>query len=151
MEGVPPTAQGLSLLVPPPPVKPENIQRTLVMVVDDLGLSVESLGYTKQALHAFVDHDLQPSDLVAVIRRMIEAPGTFDSRGWLTVGLVGHQPKSAEGYISTGSLYLCSVAFLPLGLPASDPFWSVPATPITSQKVWNGQAFPIDHALSERR
>jgi VWFA-related protein len=55
-------------VVPAPPVKRENIQRTLVVVVDDLGLSVESLGYTKQALHAFVDHDLQPSDLVAVIR-----------------------------------------------------------------------------------
>jgi len=28
--------------------------------------------------------------------------------------LVGHQPHLAEPYISTGSLYLCTVAFLPL-------------------------------------
>jgi hypothetical protein len=53
-----------------------------------------------------------------------------------------------ETYISTGSLYLCSVAFLPLGLPASDPFWSAPAAPFTQQRAWSGQAFPIDHALA---
>lgn len=55
-------------VVPPPPVRPEHIQRTLVVVVDDLGLSVESLAYTKQALHGFVDRELQPNDLVGVIR-----------------------------------------------------------------------------------
>jgi hypothetical protein len=65
--------------------------------------------------------------------------------------LCGHQPGVGETYISTGSLYLCSVAFLPLGLPESDPFWSAPASPITSQQAWSGQPFPIDHALSERR
>src|SRR5262249_22142806 len=55
--------------------------------------------------------------MTAVIRKMIEAPGTFDNRGWLRIGFCGHQQSLAESYISTGSLYLCSVAFLPLGLP----------------------------------
>ena len=45
--------------------------------------------------------------LTAVIRRMIEAPETFDAQGWLQVGAVGHQPSIRESYISTGSLYLC--------------------------------------------
>ena len=45
-------------------------------------------------------------------------------RGWLQLGAVGHQPLQAEGYISTGSLYLCAVGLLHLGLPADDPFWT---------------------------
>jgi hypothetical protein len=86
--------------------------------------------------------------LTAVIARTLDAPDTFDAAGWLRIGVCGHQPGVGETYISTGSLYLCSVAFLPLGLPASDPFWSDAAVPFTQQRAWNGQAFPIDHALA---
>ncbi len=49
-------------------VKAEEIQRTLAIVVDDLGLSVESFQGMTRALHAFIDKDLAPSDLVAVVR-----------------------------------------------------------------------------------
>lgn len=87
------------------------------------------------------------SALTAVIRRSMEAPGTFDTEGWLRIGFCGHQPGIGERYISTGSLYLCAVGLLPLGLPAADPFWSAPAEPWTSVRAWSGQAFPIDHAL----
>jgi hypothetical protein len=52
--------------------------------------------------------------LTAVIQRTLDAPGTFDKDGWLTIGLAGHQPTLGEKYISTGSLYLSAVAFLPL-------------------------------------
>ena len=85
--------------------------------------------------------------LTAVIRRTLDAPDTFDANGWLQIGFCGHQPSIGETYISTGSLYLCSVALLPLGLPESDPFWSAPAQPWTSAKAWSGRPFPIDHAL----
>ncbi len=89
--------------------------------------------------------------LTAVIRRTLEAPDTFDDRGWLRIGVGGHQPALGESYISTGSLYLCSAAFLPLGLPANDPFWSTPAAPTTWSKVWSGTNFPADHALRSPR
>jgi len=85
--------------------------------------------------------------LTAVIRRSIDAPETFDANGWLRIGFCGHQPGIGETYISTGSLYLCAVGLLPLGLAASDEFWSAPAEPWTSAKAWSGRAFPIDHAL----
>ena len=85
--------------------------------------------------------------LTAVIRRTLDAPDTFDRDGWLHIGFCGHQPGVGETYISTGSLYLCSVALLPLGLPPSDPFWSAPAVPFTQQRAWGGEGFPIDHAL----
>jgi hypothetical protein len=84
--------------------------------------------------------------LTAVIRRTIEAPGTYDPGGWLTIGFCGHQPEIGETYISTGSLYLCSVVFLPLGLPADDPFWCGEAE-WTSRRAWSGNAFAIDSAL----
>ena len=87
------------------------------------------------------------SALTAVIRRTIDAPATFDANGWLTIGLCGHQPGIGESYISTGSLYLCAVALLPLGLPASDPFWSAAAEPWTAARAWSGRAFQIDKAI----
>lgn len=87
----------------------------------------------------------------AVIAKMIEAPGTFDNQGWLQIGFCGHQPSLAESYISTGSLYLCSAALLPLGLPPGDEFWSAPATRWTSQRIWAGEALPPDHAISDTR
>ena len=89
--------------------------------------------------------------LTAVIRRTMEAPGTFDANGWLRIGLAGHQPSLGESYISTGSLYLCSVALLPLGLPAGDPFWSAPAAKITWEKVWSGENLPADKAMKSPR
>ncbi|HKI69487.1 MAG TPA: DUF2264 domain-containing protein [Verrucomicrobiae bacterium] len=87
--------------------------------------------------------------LTAVMRRMLEAPGTFDANGWLRIGFSGHQPSLAEHYISTGSLYLCSAALLPLGLPATDAFWRDPAARWTSQQIWSGASLPPDHALSD--
>ena len=85
--------------------------------------------------------------LSAVIRRTLGAAGTFDDAGWLRIGLAGHQPSLGEVYISTGSLYLCTAAFVPLGLSAEDRFWSGPATPWTSVKVWSGVDVHADHAM----
>ncbi len=60
---------------------------------------------------------------------MVEVPSTFDDQGWLRIGAVGAQPNMGEGYINTGSVYLCTVGLLQLGLPASDPFWTEPDGP----------------------
>ena len=87
--------------------------------------------------------------LTAVMRRMIDAPGTFDAQGWLTIGFAGHQPSLGERYISTGSLYLCACAWLPLGLSPGDAFWSEPAAPWTQRKIWSGADVAADHALDD--
>lgn len=87
------------------------------------------------------------SALTAVVRRMAEAPGTFDAHGWLQVGAVGHQPSIREGYISTGSLYLCLAGLAHLGLPADDAFWTAPAAPWTQKRIWAGDDLKPDHAL----
>ena len=87
------------------------------------------------------------SGLTAVIRRMMEANGTFDANGWLTLGFCGHQPEMAEYYLSTGSMYLCSVGLLPLGLPPEDEFWSAPPEDWTAKKIWAGKDMPNDNAI----
>jgi hypothetical protein len=84
-----------------------------------------------------------------VIRRTLEPAGTFDADGWLRAGLAGHQPSLAEPYISTGSLYLCTLVFHPLGLPASHPFWRDPPADWTQRRIWSGADSPADHALKE--
>ena len=84
--------------------------------------------------------------LTAVIKRQM-APGTFDENGWLTLGFCGHQPGVAEGYVSTGSAYLCTFVFLPLGLPADNEFWTAPDEEWTSQKIWSGKPIKTDHAI----
>jgi hypothetical protein len=89
------------------------------------------------------------SALSAVMQRTLSPAGTFSSDGWLQIGLAGHQPGLGETYISTGSLYLCSAAWLPLGLPPSAPFWSQPPHPWTSQILWSGKNSQADHAHDE--
>ena len=88
--------------------------------------------------------------LTTVIRRMMEAPGTFDEKGWLQVGAVGHQPSIRESYIATGSLYLCLTGLVHLGLPPDDPFWTTPAEPWTQQRIWAGQDVTADHAYKDK-
>lgn len=85
--------------------------------------------------------------LTRVIRKTLEAPGTWDDKGWLRIGLAGHQPGLGETYISTGSLYLCSVALLPLGLPTGDDFWTAPSTKTTWERIWSGENLPVDKAI----
>jgi len=54
--------------VPTSRLRPEDIRRTIALVVDDLGLSFESTYYVRRALKKFVDEQMQPGDLVAIIR-----------------------------------------------------------------------------------
>lgn len=84
--------------------------------------------------------------LTAVIRKVMEGEGNFDENGWLRIGVYGHQMDLGEYYISTGSLYLCSTVFLPLGLPPSHSFWSGTPEKWTSAKIWSGENFYADHA-----
>jgi hypothetical protein len=105
----------------------------------------------QMALRRELPENVEPAQvrcaLTAVIRRMIEQPGTFDQAGWLTIGLCGKQPSIGEAYISTGSLYLCCTIFLPLGLPLDDPFWTGHAD-WTAKKVWAGLDVSLDKALN---
>ncbi|MDQ5845187.1 MAG: VWA domain-containing protein [Acidobacteriota bacterium] len=54
--------------VPPVRLKPEQVRRTMALVVDDLGLSFESAYTVRRALKKFLDQQMQPNDLVAIMR-----------------------------------------------------------------------------------
>lgn len=85
--------------------------------------------------------------LTAVIRRQLKSPGNFDTNGWLRVGFAGDQLGMAESYINTGSVYLCTVVMLALGLPVTDTFWADPYTEWTNLKAWKGMDVGADSAL----
>ena len=75
--------------------------------------------------------------LTKVMKRQL-AKGTFDKDGWLNLGFCGHQPEIADRYVSTGSNYLCTFIFLPLGLQADDEFWTAKPEKWSSVKIWSG-------------
>jgi VWFA-related protein len=54
---------------PPPPVlRPTDVRRTLALVVDDLGLAAENVPPVRDAIRHFIDEQMRPGDLVAVVR-----------------------------------------------------------------------------------
>lgn len=83
--------------------------------------------------------------LTAVMHRMFDGKENFNEKGFLTIGFTGRQPNVADWYTNNGSLYMTTLAFLPLGLPPTHPFWSDAPLAWTSQKAWDAQPFPKDH------
>ena len=64
-------AAGKNKDMPPVPAvtaRANEVRRTIALVVDDLGTSFESLMRIRRQLHKFVDEQLQPNDLAAIIR-----------------------------------------------------------------------------------
>ena len=84
--------------------------------------------------------------LTKVLHRMFDQENNFNEKGYLSIGFCGTAQKDvADWYTNNGSLYMTSLAFMPLGLPANHPFWTDAAQPWTQVKAWNNQPFPKDH------
>ena len=88
------------------------------------------------------------SALTTVIKRQYSNEN-FDKNGWLKLGFKGHQKGIAEEYINTGSLYLCSTVFIPLGISEENRFWSAPYESWTSIKCWNGKNIKLEKPLDK--
>ncbi len=88
--------------------------------------------------------------LTAVMHRMFDHQQNYNEGGFLTLGFCGSQPDISDWYTNNGSLYMTSLAFMPLGLPADHPFWTAPDEPWTQCKAWGGQPFPKDKAWPDR-
>ncbi|MDX6497135.1 MAG: hypothetical protein QOG23_395 [Blastocatellia bacterium] len=54
--------------LPPSPLRRDQVRRTLVFVVDDLALSLQSFEAVRSGLKKFVDAQMQPGDLAAIVR-----------------------------------------------------------------------------------
>ena len=50
-------------------------RRAIAVVVDELGLSMASINRSKKALRRFINQQIQPNDLVALVRTGVEAEG----------------------------------------------------------------------------
>ena len=87
--------------------------------------------------------------LTQVMHRMFDQQQNYNEGGYLTIGFCGSQPETADWYTNNGSLYMTSLSFMPLGLPADHPFWTDKAEPWTQVKAWGGQPFPKDHRWAD--
>jgi VWFA-related protein len=66
--GKPASADKNAVSLPPTRLRPEQVRRTIALVVDDLGLSFNSTYYVRHAVKKFIDEQMQEGDLVAIIR-----------------------------------------------------------------------------------
>jgi hypothetical protein len=137
-----------------------EIQERMINTDGSFPVTGRSITYRGAAFHHLADislrkqlpASLKPAQvraaLTAVLKKTMEVPGVFTKDGWLNIGLYGNQPDLADVYINTGSEYLCTTIFLPLGLSDKDEFWSAPSLPWSAVKVWKGvEDLPADHAL----
>jgi beta-glucanase (GH16 family) len=137
-----------------------ELQERMIGVDGSYPLTGRSITYRCGAFHALAEMaarrqlpaSLSPGQvraaLTAVIKRTLGASGTFTADGWMNIGVAGHQEQLADSYITMGSEYLCTEVFQPLGLAATDSFWTAAAKPWTAVKVWGGgDSVRGDHAL----
>lgn len=103
-----------------------------------------------QKLPADLSNGQVRAALTQVMHRMFDYQNNYNAGGFLTIGFCGSQPATADWYTNNGSLYMCSLSFMPLGLPADAPFWTEAAQPWTQVKAWGGQPFPKDHVWKDQ-
>jgi len=87
------------------------------------------------------------SALTCVMKRLYNLPGVFNNESFLRLGFADYQPNSADFYTNTGSLYMTSLALLPLGLPTNHSFWESSMQDWTSLRAWSGKDFLRDEAI----
>ena len=95
--------------------------------------------------------DIKPAQVrsaLTAVKKNVFIDSTFTENGWLTLGLVGNQQQDmADSYSNTGSMYLTSLSFLPLGLPPEHEFWSAPFEEWTMRKLWEGKPVKKDYKV----
>ena len=121
-----------------PPIGRSLTYRTSVF--QPLGL----LAWRKRLPPSLPEGQVRAATLAAQ-RAVFQFPTNFDSKGYLSIGFTGHQPKLGDWYSNAGSMYIASESLVALGLPPSDSYWTCSALPWTSKKAFSGQDFPKDY------
>ena len=102
-----PVVKGAKAPPPPPPIatRPKQIRRTVALVVDDLGLSFESIVHVRESLKKYVDREMQPGDLVAVIRTGagMGSLQQFTSNKQMLYAAIDHVKYNAFGRVGISS------------------------------------------------
>ncbi|WP_296881441.1 DUF2264 domain-containing protein [uncultured Methanobrevibacter sp.] len=106
---------------------------------------------SQAALLKILPRNINPAQvrcaLTAVLKKQFSENQNFSNNGWLLLGLNGSQTDISESDINTGSLYFCCTVFLPLGLDASDAFWTSEPAEWTSVQAWNGHQIKRDQSI----
>lgn len=91
--------------IPPDRLRPEDVRRTIALVVDDLGLSFPSTHFVRRALKQFVDQQMRTGDLVAIVRTSggIGALQQFTSDKRQLYAAIDHIKWYAGGRSSVGA------------------------------------------------
>lgn len=102
-------ADKTTLATPPVQLRPDQVRRTIALVIDDLQLSTESFKFARQSLKKFVDEQMQPGDLVAIIRtgagRGVLQQFTSDKRQlYAAIDRVRWNPSSRGGLSAYAAL-----------------------------------------------
>jgi len=63
----PPAKDKNAAPVIPPAGRPHDVRRTIALVIDDLGMSFQSVSLARSQARKFINEQLQPNDLVAII------------------------------------------------------------------------------------
>lgn len=119
--------------LPPTALRPEQVRRTIALVVDDLALSFESTHFVRQALRKFVDEQMREGDLVAIIR---------------TGGGIGALQQFTS---NKEQLYAAieKVRWNPIGSGKIGAFAPIEATPLERSKAMGNQV--SDEQLQEEK
>lgn len=115
----------------------DKVSPKLFAALDDRN-SITELAYhygvfqlpAQMALKQRLPRRLSPSwvhdQLTAMIlRTTAQHADIFTNDGWFNPGLHSHQDFGEKNFSTVGSLYLWTTCLLPLGLPESDPFWTI--------------------------
>jgi VWFA-related protein len=120
---------------PATPLKPNEPRRIIALVVDDLGLSATSMAAVRKQLRKFIDEQLSPNDLVAIIRtggtmgalqqftndrRLIDR--AYSQVKWNMCSRVGLTP------LAPIQPTLGAPSSSPMGICGASPSWSVVGT-----------------------
>jgi len=123
-----PVASKKGIVVPSKPraIRADDAHRTIAIVVDDLGISFESIGRVRAQLRNFVQQDMRPDDLIAIIRTGGEVGAlqqfttdkrlllrAIDNLRWNHCGRAGISVIAPLG--SANTVGLCSDMNYPLG------------------------------------
>jgi VWFA-related protein len=112
----------------PAPLRPQAARR-IILVVDDLGLSFESMYYVRQALKEFLERQVQPGDLAAILRtsRGVGVLQQFtDNKHLLDAAIerVRWDPNGRAGTTAIAPMTADLSSFMaPVHFPSADEFW----------------------------
>jgi len=98
--------------------------------------------------------EIAPTQARVALTRVIGRGWRHPARGTTEAGCGSDSRDTSLGWVKhtlTGSLYLCSVALLPLEMPTTEEFWAAPAVKDRWEKIWAGDDLQVEKAINRTK